>query len=59
MTNTLYDALIAPHVGNDAVFLTLDDGTGLSYTSFVSRVGQIAHVLADAGVKLKNMCPIC
>ena len=51
MTNTLYDALIAPHAENDAIFLTLDDGTDISYKSFVSRVAQIAHVLTDAGIK--------
>ncbi|MEJ8561290.1 AMP-binding protein [Yoonia sp. GPGPB17] len=51
MTNTLYDALIAPHVENDDVFLTLDDGTNVTYASFVSRVAQLAHVLEDAGVK--------
>lgn len=51
MTNTLYDALIAPHAQNDAVFLTLDDGSRVSYQDFVSRVAQLAHVLSDAGVK--------
>ncbi len=51
MTNTLYDALIAPHANNDAVFLTLDDGTNISYASFVARVAQLAHVLRDTGVK--------
>jgi len=51
VTNTLYDALIAPHANNDATFLTLDDGTQVSYANFVSRVAQLAHVLTDAGVK--------
>ena len=51
MTNTLYDALIAPHTNNDAVFLTLDDGSTLSFAGFVGRVAQLAHVLVDAGVK--------
>lgn len=51
MTNTLYDALIAPHTRNDAVFLTLDDATEVSYAGFVSRVAQLAHVLRDAGVE--------
>ncbi len=50
MTNTLYDALFARHAENDATFLTLDDGTKVSYRSFVRRVGQLAQVLADAGV---------
>lgn len=51
MTNTLYDALIAPHANNDAIFLTLDDGTNVSYAGFVSRVAQLAHVLTSVGVK--------
>jgi malonyl-CoA/methylmalonyl-CoA synthetase len=51
VTNTLYDALIAPHTDNDAIFLALDDGTEVSYASFVKRVAQLAHVLTDAAVK--------
>ena len=51
MTNTLYDALIAPHTNNNDIFLTLDDGNDVSYASFVSRVAQLAHVLTDAGVQ--------
>ncbi|WP_342078526.1 malonyl-CoA synthase [Yoonia sp. SS1-5] len=51
MTNILYDALFAPHAQNDAVFLTRDDGSQVSYADFVARVAQLAHVLADAGVK--------
>ncbi|WP_342069740.1 malonate--CoA ligase [Yoonia algicola] len=51
MTNTLYDALIAPHAQNEALFLTLDDGIKVSYRSFVARVGQLANVLAGTGVK--------
>ncbi|MBT8412250.1 MAG: malonyl-CoA synthase [Octadecabacter sp.] len=51
MTNTLYDALIAPHTNNNAVFLTLDDGKTLSYAGFVGRVAQLAHVLVEASVK--------
>lgn len=50
MTNTLYDALIAPHAQNNSAFLVLDDGTTLSYAGFVARVAQLAHVLKDAGV---------
>jgi malonyl-CoA/methylmalonyl-CoA synthetase len=51
VTNTLYDALIAPHANSDAAFMTFDDGATLSYAGFVGRVAQLAHVLADAGVK--------
>ncbi|WP_299723518.1 malonyl-CoA synthase [uncultured Tateyamaria sp.] len=50
MTNTLYDALFAPHATNDELFLTLDDGTQVCYARFVARIGQLAHVLRDAGV---------
>ncbi len=50
MTNTLYDALIAPHAQNEAVFLDLDDGTSVTYAQFVARVAQLAHVLVNAGV---------
>ncbi len=51
MTNTLYDALFAPHVDNDGLFLTLDDGRQVSYARFVARIAQLAHVLGDAGVR--------
>lgn len=50
MTNTLYDALIAPHANNDAIFLDLDDGLSWTYADFVVRVAQLAHVLTNAGV---------
>jgi len=50
MTNTLYDALIAPHANNNNPFLDCDDGTTLSYSGFVRRVAQLANVLKDAGV---------
>ena len=54
MTNTLYDALFAPHANNAAVFLTRDDGSRISYAEFVGRVAQLAHVLMDAGVKPRD-----
>ena len=50
MTNTLYDALFAPHTENAAVFLIDDDGHALSYADFLKRACQIAHVLKNAGV---------
>jgi malonyl-CoA/methylmalonyl-CoA synthetase len=50
MTNTLYDALIAPHNDNDQPFLDCDDGSSLSFAAFVRRVAQVANVLTDAGV---------
>ncbi|WP_299351540.1 malonyl-CoA synthase [uncultured Shimia sp.] len=51
MTNTLYEALFAPHVGNSAAFLQCDDGRTLSYDAFLKRAAQVAHVLSDAGVQ--------
>ncbi|WP_108482742.1 malonate--CoA ligase [Oceaniglobus ichthyenteri] len=50
MSNTLYDALIAPHATSEQVFLECDDGTVLSYGGYVRRVAQMAHVLVNAGV---------
>ena len=51
MTNTLYDALIAPHAENDMPFLDCDDGTTVSFREFVKRSAQLANVLRDAGVE--------
>ncbi|WP_415919887.1 malonate--CoA ligase [Tateyamaria sp. SN6-1] len=50
MTNTLYDALFAPHADNDTPFLSGDDGTHVTYAAFVRRAAQMAHVLRDAGL---------
>ncbi len=50
MTNTLYDALFAPHAANDTPFLTDDDGAVTTYAGFVARASQIAHVLSASGV---------
>ncbi|KPA22252.1 Long-chain-fatty-acid--CoA ligase [Shimia sp. SK013] len=50
MTNTLFDALFAPHVGNSATFLHCDDGATLTYDAFLKRAAQLAHTLTDAGV---------
>lgn len=51
MTNTLYDALFAPHVGNLATFLKCDDGSALSYDAFLKRAAQLAHALKEVGVQ--------
>ncbi|MGR3711586.1 MAG: malonate--CoA ligase [Shimia sp.] len=51
MTNTLFDALFAPHVGNPATFLECDDGTTLTYDAFLKRAAQLAHVLVETGVQ--------
>lgn len=51
MTNTLYDALIAPHAQNSATFMVCDDSTEITYAGFVRRVAQLANVLKDAGIQ--------
>ena len=50
MSNVLYDALIARHATNNAVFLVLDDGTEVSFAAFAARMAQLAHVLVQVGV---------
>ncbi|MEP5728667.1 MAG: malonyl-CoA synthase [Sulfitobacter sp.] len=50
MTNPLYDALIARHLGNDTLFLDSDDGTHTTYDAFARRAAQLAHVLVSNGV---------
>ncbi len=50
MTNTLYDALIAPHRSNDSPFLITDSGNTVSFADFVRRAAQIAHALQKNGV---------
>ena len=50
MTNTLYDALFAPHRTGADTFLSCDDGRQISYADFVARGAQMAHVLAAHGV---------
>ncbi|MEO0772344.1 MAG: malonyl-CoA synthase [Pseudomonadota bacterium] len=51
MTNPLYDQLFGRHAGNDATFLTLADGTQISYDGFLRQSAQIAHVLSGAGLE--------
>ena len=50
MTNTLYEALFAPHQDNHSTFLECDDGTVQSYADFLKRAAQIAHALVAAGL---------
>jgi len=50
MTNSLYDALFAPHVANDRVFLALPDGSCLSFSAFVALADRYAHALRAAGL---------
>ncbi len=48
MTNPLFDALFAPHIGQDTPFLHLPDGTSLTHGAFMDMAQQIAGVLVDA-----------
>jgi malonyl-CoA/methylmalonyl-CoA synthetase len=50
VTNTLYDALIAPRAEHDQVLLATDDGCQISYADFVARAAQMAHVLSSCGI---------
>ena len=51
MTNHLYDALFAPHATSDRVFLTLADGSGVSYRDFIAQTARFAHALRRAGLQ--------
>lgn len=51
MTNTLYDALFRPHEANEGTFLTLKDGSSVSYDAFLRLAARIAHAMAGAGVQ--------
>ena len=51
MTNTLYDALIGRHAGQEAVLLETDDGSRITYAQFITRAAQYAHVLVQNGVR--------
>ncbi|MFT6452410.1 MAG: malonyl-CoA/methylmalonyl-CoA synthetase [Halocynthiibacter sp.] len=50
MANILYDALFAPHKGNEAPFLFLPDGSRLSYDAFLARSAAFAHALRAVGL---------
>ena len=47
MTNPLYDAFLAPHVGSDAPFAALLDGRRLTYTDFLDLAARAARVIDD------------
>ena len=50
MTNPLFDSLLGPHVGSDALFATLPDNSSLSYGAFLNGVFRAAGVLRDCGL---------
>ena len=51
MPNPLHDALFAPHIGSDRVFLELPDGTTLTYDAFLALAARYAHALRAAGLQ--------
>jgi malonyl-CoA/methylmalonyl-CoA synthetase len=51
MTNPLYDALFAPHEGQDTVFLHLPGGGTLTHAGFLTKVRQTANALTAMGAK--------
>jgi len=51
MTNPLFDALFAPHMGRDTSFLVLPNGDRLSHAAFLHRAAQFAHVLTGRGLR--------
>ncbi|SEM70477.1 malonate--CoA ligase [Palleronia pelagia] len=50
MSNTLYDALFAPHADRSDPFLYLADGRIISHADFAAVAAQFAHVLTGAGL---------
>lgn len=50
MTNPLFDTLLGPHVGSDALFATLPDGSSLTYGNFMTGVFRAAGALKDCGL---------
>lgn len=50
MTNPLYDALFAPHLGKATQFLHVLDGTTLSHDAFLRKAAQIGGVLDAMGL---------
>jgi len=50
MSNTLYDALFAPHAGSDKTFLILPDEREITYADFLAMAARFAHAIRSAGV---------
>ena len=50
MSNPLYDALFAPHEGQETVFLHLPDGVTQTHAEFLSEVDRLANALRSIGV---------
>lgn len=50
MTNTLYDALLKPHLENEKSLLVLPDASEISYKAAIQHAHRIANVLGASGV---------
>ena len=51
MANPLYDGLFGRHLGQETVFLQLQDGTTLTHGQLLQQAAQYAHVLTDFGLR--------
>ncbi len=51
MSNPLYDALFAPHLGKDTAFLHLENGSTLTHDVFLRKAAQIGGALVALGLK--------
>ena len=51
MTNPLFDALFAPHVGRSTPFLHLSDGRTLTHDAFTKALNRSANALVELGVQ--------
>ena len=51
MANLLYDGLFGRHLGQETVFLQLQDGTTFTHGQFLQQAAQYAHVLKDFGLR--------
>ena len=51
MANLLYDGLLGRHLGQETVFLQLQDGTTFTHGQFFQQAAQYAHVLKDFGLR--------
>ena len=50
MTNPLYDALFAPHLGKQTPFIHVPDGQTLTHDAFLRMASKIAGALTEAGL---------
>ena len=50
MPNILYDALLAPHLGQHTEFLTTPDGQSYTHGGFLDLASQMAHALTSMGL---------